>query len=359
MNKILWMLVLGMWGMSFSAGAFDFSSIDPRMATNRNSEAVEENEEAPKQSSVFKNPNAVPSLEERPEPKPVPMRSSMVKIVAVVNGDIISTEDIDNRVKAFLMTSQIPMNEETKNMIYQKVLTATIDEKLKLQEAEKNDIKISTKDVDAAIFAFEEANKVEKGKIGGFLRKQGISERAFREQMRSDISWVRLVRQKSRIGNEITQRDIDREMNAAKADFSAPKFLILEIMIKKANAKNMDSLMEALRSDPRFEMYAFRFSESPTAANGGKLGWINKESLPEPLEKAVSNLRPGQISEPIQVGEDFYIIKVEQAFDPAKDNVALPKEADIKRFLENQRTDAFATQYIQELRQKAVIEFRN
>ena len=58
-----------------------------------------------------------------------------VKIVAVVNGDIISSQDITNRVNAFVLSTRIPLNAQTRGMINARVLQTTIDEKLKLQDA--------------------------------------------------------------------------------------------------------------------------------------------------------------------------------------------------------------------------------
>ena len=89
------------------AHAFDFSSIDPRLSSDRDENAVVEPQ--PQTSSVFRSPqNLTRSVEQPKTPAAKPMRNSSVRIVAVVNGDIISTEDIDNRVKAFIMINQIP-----------------------------------------------------------------------------------------------------------------------------------------------------------------------------------------------------------------------------------------------------------
>ena len=55
-----------------------------------------------------------------------------IKIAAIVNNEIISTQDIKNRLNLFLMTTQIPLNEQTKNMIYSRVLNNAIEEKIKL-----------------------------------------------------------------------------------------------------------------------------------------------------------------------------------------------------------------------------------
>ncbi len=338
------------------AHAFDFSSIDPRLSSDRDENAVVEPQ--PQTSSVFRSPqNLTRSVEQPKTPAAKPMRNSSVRIVAVVNGDIISTEDIDNRVKAFIMINQIPVNDENKAVIYQRVLTSTIDEKLKVQDAEKNGINITEKEVDNAIAGFEQTNKIPTGKINSILKQYGISEEAFREQMKSDLAWMRLVRQKAFAGGGITDKDVQKELAVAKADFASPKYQMSEIFISSKNAARASQLAATLKNDPRFEYYAFQFSESPTASNGGKLGWINKESLAQPLQKALEKLKPGQISAPIQVENGYYILRLEQIYTPGS-NTHMPTEADIRQFLENQKLDTFATQYIQTLRQKAVVEFR-
>ena len=83
-----------------------------------------------------------------------------LKIVATVNDEIISTADFQNQLKLFLLTTKIPFNEQTQNMILERVLNSAIDEKIKLQTAEKNDIKITEKEVNSSIGNFEKNNKI-------------------------------------------------------------------------------------------------------------------------------------------------------------------------------------------------------
>ena len=129
------------------ASAFDFSSIDPRLSSDRTIET----REAPKEqkSQLVRTPQTMTqNVEKKEDSQALSLKNSLVKIIAIVNGDIISTEDLDNRVRAFIMANQIPVTDENRNVIYQRVLTATIDEKLKLQEAEKSGIKIREKEID-------------------------------------------------------------------------------------------------------------------------------------------------------------------------------------------------------------------
>lgn len=281
------------------------------------------------------------------------------KIAALVNGEIISNQDIQNRINSFLMTSQIPLNAQTKGMIMQRVLHAAVDEKIKLQAAEKNNIDVSEKDIDAAIANFEKNNKISKGELKNILKEAKVSEKSFREQMKADLAWIRLLRNKLRMEGNITQKEIETALADAKKDLNTPKYQISEIFVKKAKAKDIQDLVDNLRKDPRFELYAMRFSDSPSAAKGGNLGWVNQGKLPEKLEEVVLSLKPGEISDPVLLNDGYYIIRLNQTFNPKKDKPQIPDEAEIKNYLTNQKMETLAQKYLQDLRQQAVVEIRN
>lgn len=282
-----------------------------------------------------------------------------VKIAALVNGEIISNQDIQNRINSFLMTSQIPLNAQTKGMIMQKVIHSAVDEKIKLQAAEKDGINISEKDIDAAVANFEKSNKIPSGELKNILKEANVSEKSFREQMKADLAWVRFLRNKLRMEGNITQSEIENALIEAKKDLNTPKYQISEIFIKKAKAKDIQDLVENLRKDPRFELYAMKFSDSPSAAKGGNLGWINQGKLPEKLEETILGLKQGEISDAILLNDGYYIIRLNQTFDPKKDKPTMPDKDEIKNYLTNQKMETLAQKYLQDLRQKAVIEIRN
>ena len=120
----------------------------------------------------------------------------------------------------------------------------------------------------------------------------------------------------------------------------------------------MNELVYNLRNDPRFELYAMQFSDSPSASNGGDLGWVNEGKLPSTLEVALKKMHEGDVSDPIQVGEGYYILKLQKTFKPQKNGV-MPSQKDIQVFLDNQKMDLISKKLLQDARQKAVIEIRN
>ncbi|MBE6448499.1 MAG: hypothetical protein E7018_04275 [Alphaproteobacteria bacterium] len=280
------------------------------------------------------------------------------KIVALVNGEVISSEDIQNRLNAFMFDTKIPFNDQTKDMIMQKVLNNAVDEKIKLQTATKEGITVTEEEVQAQLQRFEKGNKIPAGQLPKILKQAGVNPNSFSEQIKSDLAWIRVIRKKFLLEGNITQKEINEALAEAKQDLSTSKYMVAEIFIKEKNAKNISQLVENLRSDNRFELYAMQFSENPTAANGGNLGWVNKGKLAAPLEAKLQKMKPGDISDPIKLGDGYYILKLVQKFNPNTDKPQIPTEKEIKTILENRKMEALSKRLLQDLRQKAVIEIR-
>ena len=131
--------------------------------------------------------------------------------------------------------------------------------------------------------------------------------------------------------------------------------MVSEIVIPRAKAKGIEDLVENLRHDPRFELYAMQFSESPSSKNGGHIGWINKGQLAQPLEQVLLKMKEGDVSNPIYVGKDVYILRLEKVYVPGVDKAPDITEDEIRKMLENKKMEEVAEKYIRDLRNKAII----
>lgn len=288
--------------------------------------------------------------------KPITLYENKLKIYALVNGEVITSSDMQSRINAFILTTGIPYNAQTKTMIIGKVLQSAIDEKLKIQEAEKNKIKISKKEIDKALAQFEQSNNMQKGQLKKILTDAKVSMKVWSTQIEADLAWHKLINQKGYNELSISENDINKALEEIKKDQKKQKFMVSEIVIDKKDAKDLNQLVENLRNDPRFELYAMQFSQSPSAANGGRLGWIGKGKLPSVIEKAMLKLKDGDVSDPIAYGKDFYILKMEKIFNPAVDKPEVPSRQEVKSFLENKKLEEYSNRYIKNLRSRALIE---
>jgi len=67
-------------------------------------------------------------------------------------------------------------------------------------------------------------------------------------------------------------------------------------------------LLAQLQQGAPFSAVARQFSALPTAANGGDAGWVSEGEMTPEVEQAVSQMRPGQLSQPIPVKDGVYLI---------------------------------------------------
>ena len=253
------------------------------------------------------------------------------------------------------MTTGIPYNRQTKLLIINKVMQNTIDEKLKAQEAARSQIEIGEKEIDNAVGVFCQNNGISRSRLSQMLKDSGVSPEVFREQLKTDLAWIRVVH-RGTMGETITQPEIEEALAIAKRDMSKPKFMLSEIVISAKDAKHISQLAENLRQDPRFELYAAQFSQSPSSSSGGKLGWVAAGQLAAPLDKVVRSLKEGQVSQAVPYRADYYIFKMDKIYNPARDKQKMPDEDEVRTFIQNRKTDEMANKYIRDLRNRAVVE---
>lgn len=296
--------------------------------------------------------------ERRKALRPVNLFGNSLKIYAEVNGEIITTRDMQDRVNVFVATTQIPVNAETKQMVMDKVLQSAIDEKIKLQEAQKNGVEISAADLDRGMAGFARSNGLSVAQLKQMLKEAQVDEDVFKSQMKAEMAWTRLVQRKAAQEAQVSQSEIDNALKAITEDAQIEKYMVSEIVIPKKKAGHIEDLVANLRQDPRFELYAIQFSESPSARNGGKLGWVNKGQLSEPLEKNLAVMKEGAVSNAIAVGSDYYILRLEKRYRPGVDKAPVPDQEEIRTMLEGRKTEEIAGKYLRDLRHKAIVEKR-
>lgn len=288
--------------------------------------------------------------------KPITLYGNKLKIFALVNGEIISSTDMQSRINAFILTTGIPYNAQTKKMITDRVLQGAIDEKLKLQEAKKNKIRVTPHEINKAVVAFEKSNNLPAGGLRQILAEANVSMKVWTTQIEADIAWKKLMSSKSYGRATVSESEINRAISEVKKDMAQHKKMVSEIVISKKDAKEINSLVMTLREDPRFELYAMQFSQSPSSVNGGRLGWVTKGKLPAVLEQALDKMKEGDVSNPIAYGNDYYILKLEKIFDPQRDAKSFPSKKEIRAYLQNKKMEEFSIKYMRDLRNKALIE---
>ena len=236
-------------------------------------------------------------------------------IAAVVNDDVISTADLEARTRLILLSSQLPDNPQVRQRVVPQVLRSLIDEKLEMQEAKRFNIAINEKDIAHAIERLEQQNRLPKGGLEKILESQGIPRSTLAAQVSASLVWNRLVEGRLAQNVTVSEEEINETLARIKEQIGKPQSRVGEIFLavdkpeQEAEVKALaDRLIEQMRAGAGFNAVAQQFSQSPTAAVGGDLGWISAGELPGDVGKAIDAMQPGQLSPPIRGSGGFYIL---------------------------------------------------
>ena len=239
-------------------------------------------------------------------------------IAAIVNDEVISFYDVDQRVNLALATSGFERTPEVVERIRTQVLRSLVDEKLQLQEAERVEIAVDEKEVDSSIDRLAEDNSMTRDGIQEFLAENEISIETLRNQVRAELAWSQFVRRS--FGGRVTIGDgqIEEQYRRTLQAIDQPRYLLGEILLRTDGLSDetrtrqlSDTIIRQLRSGVEFAAVARQFSVSPSASNGGQLGWVGADQLNPTLSGALSQMQPGQISSPIITPAGVYILALQ------------------------------------------------
>ncbi len=240
-----------------------------------------------------------------------------MKIAAVVNDEVISVFDVVSRMRMVMISSSIADTPEMRQRIGPQVLRSLIDEKLELQEAKRQTVTATDAEINNGLQQIEKQNNMKSGQLNELLKARGIDRGSLVDQLTAGIVWAKLVRRQAAQTTEISDEEIDEAVKRAKEHASEPQSRVAEIFLAVDNPSQegevralAERLTQQMRQGARFSAVAQQFSQSATAAVGGDIGWLRSDQLPPELGKAVSALRPGELSAPVRVASGFYLLLV-------------------------------------------------
>jgi len=227
---------------------------------------------------------------------------SVVKATAIVNGEVITQTDVDQRVALMAIANGGNIPADELDRLRQQVLRNLIDETLQIQAAKAAEIQVTDADVDKTVARVAGNVNQTPEQMAEYLKANGSSIRSIRRQILGEISWRRLQSAKIESGISVGDEEVKAVIARLEASKGTEEFRVGEIFLASTPANseqvmaNARRILGQLQQGASFVGYARQFSEASTAAVGGDLGWVRPEQLPEQLSSAVRNLNPGQVA---------------------------------------------------------------
>ncbi len=251
--------------------------------------------------------------------------------VLTVNGRPVSGFELEQR-KLFLQVIRAPGDLDAQ------AETALIEDRLRQDAAKRAGIKLTAEQVKAGLDEFAGRANLTTEQFLAAIAQGGVQPETFRDFVSAGLVWREVVRAKFAGGVRISEAEIDRALTLTSQRGAGVRVLLSELVIPGSGGNLLAArdkavaLAAEIRSEADFARAARANSAAPSRDAGGKLGWIPLSNLPASVRPLILQLRPGQITPPIPVGNGIALFQL-RALDQGGDIKASNITVDYAQFL--------------------------
>jgi peptidyl-prolyl cis-trans isomerase C len=317
--------------------------------------------------SVSKAPKPSPTTSPAAKAAP-PVKSSLFPaVVAKVNGEEILGTVLENLVRSELSAIGDPewkdLRGEYRTELALEKITLLINTKLLALEAKSSGIQATDTEVQAEMQKIAKTFKNDE-EMNAALAKQGQDRASLAKSLKESLITSKYLETTIQRKITVTPEEVAKYYSSKSEEFHHPDIVkTSHILIKVAGdtpeqsaaaRKRVDDILARLNKGADFAELAKQYSEDPSAANGGDVGYSAKEALPPEYGEAAFALPIGGVTS-VQTQLGYYIIRVTDI--KKEGQFALEDiKADLKGVLKNQKYQEELDKLISRLREKADIE---
>jgi peptidyl-prolyl cis-trans isomerase SurA len=267
----------------------------------------------------------------------LPFAEANIKIVTQIEDEIITNQDVETE-KNYLEILNPNLNQLNQSQVYDLAKNSLINEIIKKKEIEKfldlNKKHSLTDDYLKNLylrlgFTNENQFKTELSK------KNNYSLEEIESKIQIELLWNELIFLKYNNQISIDENKLKNKIQSLNNQYKE-EYLLSEILIsidKKENIKKNLDQIELSINEIGFSNTANIYSISDSSKLGGNLGWVNKNQLSNSLIKEIENLKVGDYTKPIRIGNNYLIIKKE---DLRKSEIEIDQENEFKKLIQNE-----------------------
>lgn len=239
-----------------------------------------------------------------------------VKIVAIVNDQVISSLDLADRTTLLMSLSGIPDTEENRNKLTPQVLRQLMDEKLQMQDAAAHSLTVTDTKVDEAIAKIEKQNNKAPGSLEKYLVEKHLSRPSFIAQVKAQVAWGEIITKEIRPKIRVSDQEVARYKKNSAPDEIHDEVMINVIRLPVDTPANEDSvskfagkLADEIHKGASFENIGAQFS----AGAGGKAPepfWVDRRLLDPTVAAALDKISKNGVTDPVKTGNGYQLIKL-------------------------------------------------
>ena len=275
------------------------------------------------------------------------------KILIKIENQIITSLDVNNEYK-YLVALNPSLKNSSKEDIIKLSKRSILQEKIKKIEIDKNfnNPKITQKFLEQILQNIY--SKIGLDSLNDFkeyLIKNNIDFENVKNKLEVETLWNELIFIKFSSKVKINENNLREKINNNSKFLKS--YLLSEISFEVSNLKNLEDKFIEISNvikNKGFDFAALKYSVSPTSNLGGKLDWINENSLNKNIKLAISNLEINDFTKPITVPGGFLILQVNNIKN-TKIEIDVEKELNkLKNYEKNNQLNQYSKIYFNKVK---------
>ena len=290
------------------------------------------------------------------------------EVAAFVNGEPIVAAAVQGEINGILGRFQAQgstPSETEMASLRESVLDKMIKLELLGQESKKAGIAVSATDIDTELKGYKKGFADDKA-FAKALGEAGITETELRKQIGKNLAIQKFIDTKFKGKVQITEQEAKDFYNSNQDKFAQPEMVHARhilINAKETEAKadkdrkraKLVQIKKQLKDGANFADLAKQFSDCPSKARGGDLGFFPRGQMVKPFDQAVFKMMPGDVSDIVETEFGYHLIKLEEK-KPAKTVSFDEAKAKITAYLTQEKVTANIEAFLAAAKSKATIK---
>lgn len=289
------------------------------------------------------------------------------RVAAVVNKDIITTLQLDQKLRAKLAKLEKQPSPVQLGALRQELLSRMIEETLVQQRITALKLRVSEEEVETAILDVQKKNKLTREELEDAVALQGLDFEAYRDNLKQQILRYKLISEEVRSQVDVPEREVKNYYDAHADDYRLPPEIKLSAITfpvsEKASEQEINKIQEMaaeafarLNNDEEFAEVAASYNET-YGATGNELGSFEYKELVPEFVGAVEGVEAGHYSKPVKAVNGVHILRVDERLSGGLRDFDVVKY-DIYQQLLDQKTDVRIKEWTRALKTNAFIDIR-
>ena len=275
------------------------------------------------------------------------------KILIKIENQIITSLDINNEYK-YLIALNPNLRNANKDDVFQFSKKSLLQEKIKKLEIEKNfkNPKIPQKFMQQILqTVYSKIGFTDVEEFKKYLVINNIDFENVKNKLETEALWNELIIIKFSSKIKINEKELRKKIKDNNKFVKS--YLLSEIFFEISNLKELDKKFQEINeviNDKGFDFAALKYSASPTSSMGGKLDWINENSLNKNIKEEINNLRINEFTKPISVPGGFLILQINDIKNN-KIRIDIDKEFEkLKNYEKNNQLNQYSKIYFNKVK---------